>query len=486
MSSPSLRVLFVTSECAPFSKTGGLADVSAALPAALRAQGVDVRVMVPAYGDTAAHTPRAIATLPAAGNFPRAMLVEAKLPSAVPALLLVCPEFYARNGGPYQNADGADWPDNAVRFGLLCRVAAQAAVDAIPGWTPNVIHCNDWQAGLTPAYLRYMPAAHAATVFTIHNLAFQGIFPAPAVATLGLPPASFTVEGLEYYGQMSFLKSGIAYANAITTVSPTYAQEIQSEPQGSGLHGLLTYRRAHLSGILNGIDTALWDPARDPYLARNYGPSTLSNKLHNKRAVQLRAGLPPVDEPLLAAISRLTGQKGIDRLIEIAPALAANSRQLIVLGRGEPGYERALCELATAYPENIAVALEFDEPYAHLIEAGADVLLMPSRFEPCGMNQMYSQRYGTVPVVRATGGLADSVQDATTPDGAGFVYTEDSGAALLAAIERAMEVFGERKAWRRVQLNGMRRDFGWKASAARYLDIYRRVTTARHELMPTA
>jgi starch synthase len=230
----------------------------------------------------------------------------------------------------------------------------------------------------------------------------------------------------------------------------------------------------------------MWNPARDAYLARNYGPSTLGYKVHNKRAVQLRAGLPPVDEPLLAAITRLTGQKGIDWIIEIAPALAAKSLQLIVLGRGEPQFERDLAALAAAYPENIAVALEFDERYAHLIEAGADIFLMPSRFEPCGMNQMYSQRYGTVPVVRATGGLGDSVQDAARPDGTGFTYTDDSGAALLAAIERATTVFADRKAWRRLQLNGMRREFGWQASAARYLEIYRRVTAAKRELTPIA
>src|SRR3954469_6357061 len=328
MPSSSLRVLFVTSECAPLSKTGGLADVSAALPAALHAQGVDVRVLVPAYGDAGAAPTRALASIPAAGHFPRATLVEAKLPSGVSALLLVCPEFYARNGGPYQNPDGADWPDNALRFGLLSRVAAHAAVGAIPGWVPDVIHCNDWQAGLAPAYLRYLPGAHAASVFTIHNLAFQGIFPAESVAAVGLPPESFSLDGVEFYGQLSFMKSGIAYADAITTVSPTYAREIQSETHGSGLHGLLAHRRAHLSGILNGIDTAAWNPARDVYLARKYGPSSLANKVHNKRAVQLRAGLPPVDAPLLAAVTRLTEQKGIDRIVQIAPALAARSLQL--------------------------------------------------------------------------------------------------------------------------------------------------------------
>jgi len=316
-------------------------------------------------------------------------------------------------------------------------------------------------------------------VFTIHNLAFQGIFPAQAIDALGLPAASFTVDGLEYYGQLSCMKGGIAYADAITTVSPTYAAEIQAEEHGAGLHGLLQHRRAHLSGILNGIDTAAWNPARDPYLARNYGPSTLADKTHNKRAVQLRAGLPTVNQPLLATVTRLTEQKGIDWLIEIVPALAARGLQLMVLGRGDPQFERELATLAAAHQANVAVTLDFDEPFAHLLEAGADIFLMPSRFEPCGMNQMYSQRYGTVPVVRATGGLADSVQDAAKPDGAGFVYAEASAAALLAAIDRALLVYADRMTWRRLQLNGMRRDFGWQASAARYLEIYRRISDVK-------
>ena len=479
MTSSPLRILFVTSECTPLSKTGGLADVSAALPAALRTLGADVRVLVPAYGAAAAPPAHPLGTLPAQGNFPRAAIVETRLPNGVPAMQVVCPQFYARNGGPYQNSEGADWPDNALRFGLLSRAAALAAMGALPDWTPDVIHCNDWQTGLAPTYLRYMPGARAATVFTIHNLAFQGIFPAQAIDALGLPAASFTVDGLEYYGQLSCMKGGIAYADAITTVSPTYAAEIQAEEHGAGLHGLLQHRRAHLSGILNGIDTAAWNPARDPYLARNYGPSTLADKTHNKRAVQLRAGLPTVNQPLLATVTRLTEQKGIDWLIDIAPVLAARGLQLMVLGRGEPQYERALAALAAAHPGNVAVTLDFDEPFAHLLEAGADIFLMPSRFEPCGMNQMYSQRYGTVPVVRATGGLADSVQDAAKPDGAGFVYAEASAAALLAAIDRALLVYADRMTWRRLQLNGMRRDFGWQASAARYLEIYRRISDVK-------
>ena len=483
MTSDPLRVLFVTSECAPLSKTGGLADVSAALPAALSALGVDARVLVPAYGATPPG--RVLATLPAAGSFPRATLVEAQLPSGVAVMLLACPDLFARNGGPYQNAEGADWPDNAVRFGLLARAAALIACGALPDWTPAVVHGNDWQAGLAPVYLRYAPAATAATVLTIHNLAFQGLFPAQAVESLGLPAASYSVDGLEYYGQCSFLKGGIAYADAITTVSPTYALEIQTEAQGMGLQGLLRHRRDDLSGILNGIDTAAWDPEHDPYLARNYAPATLAGKAHNKRAVQLRAGLPPSQQPLLAAVTRLTGQKGIDWIIELAPALAARSLQLVVLGRGEARYERELAALAAAHPAHIAVTLDFDEAYAHQIEAGADMFLMPSRYEPCGMNQMYSQRYGTVPIVRATGGLADSVGDAAD-GGAGFVFAEASGAALLAAIERALAAYKDREAWTRLQLNGMHRDFGWQASAMRYIDIYRRIVDARRTVTPSA
>ncbi len=482
---PPLRILFVTSECVPYSKTGGLADVSSALPAALRELSIDVRVLVPSYGKALAHGP-AVATFAATGNFPGSTIVEATSQDSVPAWLLVCPEFYARNGSPYQSTDGADWADNAIRFGLLSKVAALIASGAVPQWSPDVVHCNDWQAGLAPAYLRYTPAARAASVFTIHNLAFQGIFPAGAVETLGLPGESFSINGLEYYGQLSFLKAGLFYADAITTVSPTYATEIQTEANGGGLHGLLSYRRSTLSGILNGIDTHAWNPATDPCIARTYSAATLEEKSQNKRAVQSRAGLTASNEPLLGVISRLTGQKGIDWIIDLAPQLVARSLQLVVLGNGEARYERRLAELAAAYPANISVTIGFDEAFAHLIEAGADIFLMPSRFEPCGMNQMYSQRYGTVPVVRATGGLADSVDDASIPAGAGFVFSEANAAGLLAAIERAVIAFRDQAEWRRLQINGMQREFGWQASAARYLEIYRRIVAGKNNLMPSA
>ncbi len=478
MAAAPLCVLFVSSECAPWSKTGGLADVSAALPAALRTHGVDVRVMTPAYQSAPTSEAREAGQFPATAHFPAARLLAAPLPNDVPALLLDCPQFYARDGGPYQNDAGEDWPDNAQRFALLCRIAARIAIAGTgSGWRPDVVHCNDWQTGLVPAYLQFATGAHAATVFTIHNLAFQGLFPARVVEEVELPPASFTVDGLEFYGQCSFLKAGLSYADALTTVSPTYAAEIQEQAHGMGLHGLLARRRNALTGILNGIDTAQWDPARDPHIARNYDATSLEGKATNKRALQRRAGLPQSEAPVLGLVSRLTAQKGVDFVLEIGRALAEIPAQLVMLGRGDPRYEREVAALAHACPRHVSATIGFDEPLAHMIEAGADAFLMPSRFEPCGMNQMYSQRYGTAPIVRATGGLADSVEDfsAATGAGTGFVFHEQNAAAFLAAIRRSIEIHRDKTCWRRLQRNGMARDFSWKASARRYLEIYQQV-----------
>ncbi len=473
-----LRILFLSSECAPWSKTGGLADVAASLPAALHSLGADVRLMTPAYASVPAEGAVETMRFAATAHYPPARVLEAALPTGVPALLLDCPPYYVRAGGPYQSAAGIDWPDNAQRFGLLCRVAAELACRRDETlWRPDVVHCNDWQTGLVPVYLAYRQQAHAPTVLTVHNLSFQGIFPAGAVAEIGLPPESFNVEGVEYYGQCSFLKGGIACADALTTVSPTYADEIQTAEHGMGLHGLLAQRRDALTGILNGIDTAVWDPARDTHLLRHYTAATLEGKAANKRALQRRAGLPQSELPLLAIVSRLTAQKGIDFVLELGAAIAALPAQLVVLGRGETGYEQGLTVLARSHPRHVSVTIGFDEALAHLIEAGADIFLMPSRFEPCGMNQMYSQRYGTVPVVRATGGLVDSVEDYSEAagTGTGFVFREPSPAALLAAIGRAIAAFGNATAWRGLQRNGMARDFSWTASARRYLEIYQRV-----------
>jgi starch synthase len=486
--SSQLRILFATSECAPLVKTGGLGDVSAALPAALTTLGIDARILLPGYRQVLAQLPgcREVARFAPAADFPRSRLLLGETPTGVPLYALDCPELYDRAGGPYQNMAGSDWSDNALRFGLLSRVAALLGSSASPiDWQPDAVHCNDWQTGLTPVYLRYAAGARAATLQTIHNLVYQGIFEPQLVAALGLPPDCFKPDGVEYYGKLSFLKSGLQFADAITTVSPTYAEEIQSEAFGFGLQGLLTARRDCLIGILNGIDTGLWNPATDPLIPCRYAADTLAAKAINKSALQQRLGLAPSPSvPLFAVVSRLTAQKGLDWLLAIAPQVLALPAQLALLGSGEPQLERSFRALAHDHPGQVSATIDFDEALAHLIEAGADAFLMPSRFEPCGMNQMYSQRYGTPPIVRATGGLADTVVDCSATalaDGSagGFVFHEASAAALLAAVRRAAVTWQDSASWRTLQRNGMAWDFGWDASARRYAAIYARLATNR-------
>jgi starch synthase len=469
-------------------KTGGLGDVSAALPVALATLGVDARVLLPGYRQVLAQLPdcREIARFAASADLPGSRLLQGQMASGVPLFALDCPELYDRPGGPYQDEAGSDWTDNALRFGLLSRVAALLGSAGSPlDWQPQVVHCNEWQTGLVPAYLRYAPGARAATVQTIHNLAFQGIFEPELVAALGLPPECFSPDGVEYYGKLSFLKAGLQFADAITTVSPGYALEIQSESLGFGLQGLLADRKDCLYGILNGIDTGLWNPATDPLIACHYAADTLAAKAGNKSALQQRLGLAPSPKvPLFAVVSRLTAQKGLDWLLEIAPQLLALPAQLAILGGGDAQLERGFLALAQDHAGQVSTTIGFDEALAHLIEAGADAFLMPSRFEPCGMNQMYSQRYGTPPIVRATGGLADTVVDctaATLADGSasGFVFQEASAEALLATVERAARAWRDGGTWRALQRNGMARGFGWEASARRYAAIYARLAKNR-------
>ncbi|OGA54636.1 MAG: starch synthase [Betaproteobacteria bacterium RIFCSPLOWO2_12_FULL_63_13] len=488
MTAESIRVLFATSECAPLIKTGGLADVSSALPAALTRLGVDIRVLLPGYRAVMGRLSgaREVARLAATPRFPHARLLLAEGPGGVPLVVVDCPELYDRPGGPYQDPSGADWPDNALRFGQFSRVAAELSGVRSPlGWQVQVLHCNDWQTGLAPAYLRLDPDATAATLLTIHNLAFQGVFPPQVVPQLGLPPESFSPAGVEYYGQMSFLKAAIRFADAVSTVSPTYAEEIQREPLGMGLQGLLAERRGDLEGILNGIDIEAWNPERDPLIARRFGIRSLDSKRDNKWAVQQRFGLTQdSDVPLLAVISRLAYQKGIDLVLEAAEALLALPSQLVVLGKGDRDYETRLLALAARHRDRVAVMVGFNEELAHLIEAGADMFLMPSRYEPCGMNQMYSLHYGTIPVVRATGGLVDSVVNCkpeTLSSGTanGFVFDVASTEALLGAVSRALEGYRNPGIWRALQVAGMRRDFNWDASARRYLAIYTRLAKAQ-------
>ena len=475
-----LKVLFVTSEIAPWVKTGGLGDVAAALPEALRTLGLDVRVLVPAYPALKAAFPDALplANFPALGYHVslHAATINQGTAQSLPLYLLKCSDWFERAGNPYLGPDGLDWPDNALRFGLLARVAALLAGSDSPlDWRPDILHCNDWQTALAPAYLHYLPpTTAAASVLTIHNLAFQGLYARELLPALELPERAWAMEGVEYYGHLSFLKAGLQFADAITTVSPTYAQEIQTTEAGMGLDGLLRYRASHLTGILNGIDTGQWNPADDSYLTASYAVDQLAGKAVNKAALRVEMGLVATKKmPLVGIVSRFTEQKGLDLVIDIAGELAALPVQLAVLGSGKREMETAFRTLATQWPGQFAVQIGFDEGLAHRIEAGADLFLMPSRFEPCGLNQMYSLHYGTPPIVRATGGLADTVIDAaSTRRGNGFVFTQATPDALLATIRRAVTHWHNSPRWKTLQRRGMSADFSWHLPAQHYADLY--------------
>jgi starch synthase len=475
------RVLFLTPELHPLIKTGGLGDVSAALPQALRELDVDVRVLIPGYPSVLAGlaNKQKIAEFAASPPFPAATLLSANSPGSVPVFIVECPALYQRDGGPYVDADGRDWTDNALRFGLLSKIGAVLASDATPlSWLPEIVHCNDWQSGLVPAYLHFHSGKKAASLMTIHNLAFQGVYPPDTGTQLGLPEESFGINGVEYFGDISFLKAGLYYSDHITTVSPTYAREMQTATLGFGMEGLLASRRANISGIVNGIDTAEWNPATDRALVRNYTAASLSVKAANKMPLQRRLGLTVAPHiPLFAAVSRFSYQKGYDLLLQIATGLTEIPAQLIVLGSGDHALEQELTSMARRHSGKIAVRVGFDEKLAHLIEAGADCFLMPSRFEPCGLNQMYSQRYGTPPLVHATGGLLDTVVDctpATLADGSasGFLFPDMTASSFLDAILRATSAYHNKPVWRSLMRNGMMKDFSWRASAARYRNVY--------------
>ncbi|MDR1995996.1 glycogen synthase GlgA [Azonexus sp.] len=473
-------ILFATSEMAPWVKTGGLGDVAAALPAALHRAGNDIRVLLPHYPALRQAFPQAtaVAELPAlAPALPAARLLAAEA-DGLPLLLLDCPPLYDRPGNPYVGADGLDWPDNAIRFGLLSRVAALLGQAASPlGWQPDVVHVNDWQTALAAAWLHY--EGGAASVVTVHNIAFQGCFEEPLRAALGLPEAAWRFDGVEYHGLLSFLKAGLQLATRISTVSPSYAREIQDEAFGYGLAPLLRHRREALHGILNGIDPVLWNPTTDPALAAPYAANRLAAKRANKLALQQEMGLDPAtDRPLFGVVSRLTEQKGHDMLLALGDALPELPAQLVILGSGDKALEAGFLALAEKLPGQVAVKLGFDETLAHRIEAGADCFLMPSRFEPCGLNQMYSLRYGTPPLVQATGGLADTVVDvneATLADKTanGFVMADGSTDALWQAMQRATIAWLDKRLWLRIQQNGMRCDFSWHHAANDYSRLYR-------------
>ncbi len=477
-----MKLLFATPELAPWMKSGGLGEISWSLPAALHEAGVDVHILAPAYAPLLDAFPEAKPVAEFAqpgGHLLPARLLEAKADNGVPLLLIDCPGYYVRSGSAYQDDAGNDFADNHLRFGLLSRIAALLAGGATPlRWHPDILHCNDWPCGLAPAYLHFMGGATAATVMSIHNLAFQGIFQADTQDALGLPATAFAIDGVEYWDKLSFMKAGLHYAQRITTVSPRYAEEIQTEEFGYGFAGLLRWRRNDLTGILNGIDMRAWDPATDTYLPQRYEFAHLKGKETNKTALRQRLGLAQESScPLLGAVSRITHQKGLDLLAEIGEEIALLPAQLALLGAGDKHLEAALKALAGRHPGRFSVTLGYDEGLAHLIEAGSDIFLMPSRFEPCGLNQMYSLRYGTPPVVRATGGLADTVVDcneATLAAGTanGFAFTDATAQALLDTVRRAVSAWHDKTLWRKLQRNGMLLDFGWARAAEAYRVVY--------------
>lgn len=475
------KILFASSETQPLIKTGGLADVAGSLPMALAELGQDIRIIMPNYQAIKNCEPgRFVCTIRVNNN--DVNLLETKLPNSDIIIWLVdYPPFFKFPGNPYHDETGNLWPDIAQRFALFCSIVVEVAMDrAYLNWKPDVVHCNDWQTGLVPALLsleNYRPA----TVFTIHNMAYQGLFPSSLFSLLNLPGKLWHPDGLEYHNMLSFIKGGLSYADKITTVSPTYAQEIQKAEFGYGLEGLLSYRRDNLSGIINGIDTQVWNPMTDPYISQTYSSKSVNSKLPNKTALQQQLSLPVDAElPVFALIGRLVDQKGIDLVLSCLPEMLNLPLQFVLLGSGDKSIELKLLEFARLFPEKISVSIGYNEPLAHQIEAGADIFLMPSRFEPCGLNQMYSQRYGTLPIVRKTGGLADSVIDAL-PDSmanntaSGIVFNDAVPSALLEAIKRSLVLFADKSAWKKIQRNAMNKDFSWRNSANQYLTLYNEI-----------
>jgi starch synthase len=479
-----IGVLAVASEIHPLIKTGGLADVTGALPGALAALDVHVRTLVPGY-------PAALAALKQPKNlhawpdlFGGAARLLAGMAENLDLLVLDAPHLFDRRGNPYTGPDGLDWPDNALRFAALSRAGADIGNGAIPGYAPEIVHAHDWQAGLTHAFLHF-GKTRPRTVMTLHNLAFQGWYPAQAFSALGLPAAAFAVEGMEYHGGIGYLKAGLHYADRITTVSPSYALEIRTPEGGMGLDGLLRARAGDLHGILNGIDTTAWNPAADPVIAANFDRRRIARRGANKADLQARFGLqadPAI--PLFAVVSRLTGQKGLDLLLEAMPTLLASGAQLALLGTGEAAIEAGFRAAATHDPGRVGCVIGYDEVLAHRLQAGADALLVPSRFEPCGLTQLCALRYGTVPVVARVGGLADTVIDASPMALAagvatGVQFAPVTAEMLRAAIQRTAALYRQPAIWRRLQMNGMATDVSWHNPAQLYAALFRDVLAAR-------
>lgn len=470
-----MKVLSAASEIYPLVKTGGLADVVGALPAALASQKVEMRSIVPGHPAVMAalQSPAVLHTY--ADLFGGEARLVGGTAHGLDIIAVDAPHLFDRPGNPYLGPDGKDWPDNGHRFAALSKAAADVSRGVIAGYHPDVLHLHDWQAALAAVYVKFLGGPK--TLLTVHNIAFQGQFPASLFATLGLPAAAFAIDGVEYYGNVSFLKGGLATADAISTVSPSYAQEICTPEYGMGLDGLLRARRAVVSGIVNGIDTGVWNPASDKDIAATYTAKTIDKRAANKRAVEKHFGLEPGDGILHCVVSRLTWQKGMDILAASLGLLVESGARLALVGTGEAALESAMRAAAHQYPGRVGVIIGYDEALSHLLQAGADTILVPSRFEPCGLTQIYGLRYGCVPVVARTGGLADTIIDANDAAlhagvATGFQFSPVDGASLEHALSRAAHLFANRKAWTNMQKRGMETDVSWQRSAADYASLY--------------
>jgi starch synthase len=477
-----MEVLSVTSEVYPLVKTGGLADVAGALPLALAGQGIHVRTLVPGYPAVRSQLKKKKPLHQYTDLHGGKASIVSVQGAGLDLFILDAPHLFDRAGGPYGDITGADWPDNARRFAALSRAGADIAAGAVAGYAPDLVHAHDWQAAMALAYIRYATAPTLPTVMTVHNLAFQGHFPASVFPLLGLPQQAMALDGVEYYGGIGFLKAGLQAASAITTVSPTYAQEIRTAEFGMGLDGLLNLRAGDLHGIVNGIDTDVWNPATDTHLAEPYSARSLKGRKANKRAIEDRLSLDHDDSPILCVVSRLTWQKGMDILVAALDALAGMGVRLAVLGSGDQALEGAFLAGAARHRGRIGVVIGYDEGLSHLMQGGCDAIVIPSRFEPCGLTQLYGLRYGCVPIVARTGGLADTIVDAneaavSAAVATGFQFAPANADAFLHAVHRALTIYEAPASWKSLQLQGMKADVSWEKSAAKYAELYQKLAS---------
>ncbi|MBT4835969.1 MAG: glycogen synthase GlgA [Methylococcales bacterium] len=476
-----MKILFATSEVHPLIKTGGLADVSGSLPIALKTLGHDIRILLPAYSsvlEKITHK-KIICRIKLAGYPEEINILEYTLPNTTLIVYLVdAPTYFNRPGKPYTTPDGYDWIDNADRFTLFSKIAATIALNQTQiEWQPDIVHANDWQTGLIPALLA-TEESRPGTLFTIHNLAYQGLYSYDTFKHLNLPQHLWSMHSMEFHGQLSFIKGGLTLADKITTVSPTYAREIKTSEYGYGLQKLLRQRSVDLTGIINGVDYSIWNPEDDPHIKHNYSHDNLENKVLNKRAIQQHFNLPETDVPMLSFIGRLVDQKGVNLILHALPKLLESPVQIVLLGSGDLYYEEELNKIKQQAPDKLALLIGYDEELAHLIQAGSDMLLMPSKYEPCGLNQLYSLKYGTIPIVRRTGGLVDTVID-TSPrsikhnTATGFIFDESDHRSLTAIILKANHYYTDKKdVWNQLIINAMKQDYSWEISAIEYVDLY--------------